>query len=201
MCTGPGSGQGQSPRIFNRLRDFRSSYEAVPVTPYLGVMVALLKGVGERFEAFGDALAADDQRRIERFGQFDLAPVDDLVGEQQGGEQQLARFGQGAEPGNRLAALAIDQNSGGAKIFFLAIAASDAIGAPGDGQLDFGHLASSLADDRIELGQHRRDLAAQGVVGTAMHCAALDRPLDAKKGAFGAFHGLIERCGIHHFTA
>ena len=93
MCTGPGSEQGQSPRIFNRLRDFRSSYEAEPVTPYLGVMVSLLKGVGQRFEAFGDAFAARDERGIKRFRQFHLAPVNNLVGEEQRGEQQLARFG------------------------------------------------------------------------------------------------------------
>ena len=66
MCTGPGSGQGQSPRIFNRLRDFEATYRAVPVGPYLGALTLALKGVGERFEA-----------RCERFGALGEARVDD----------------------------------------------------------------------------------------------------------------------------
>ena len=82
MCTGPGSGQGQSPRIFNRLRDFRGSYEAVPVALYLGVYARSLKGVSQRFEPFGELLGPFDQGGLWSGGQFDLPAVDDLVGQQ-----------------------------------------------------------------------------------------------------------------------
>src|SRR5687768_12516081 len=35
---------------------FVASYRAVPVSPYLGAHTALLKGIGERFEPFGEAI-------------------------------------------------------------------------------------------------------------------------------------------------
>jgi hypothetical protein len=37
---------------------FVATYRAVPVTCYLGVRRRLLKGIGDRFEAFGQPLGA-----------------------------------------------------------------------------------------------------------------------------------------------
>src|SRR5688500_9349904 len=102
MCTGPGSGQGQSPRIFNRLRDFEATYRAVPVSLYLGVLAFALKGVGEGFEAPSERLGALREARVENGG-FGGALIDQLVGQQQRSEQQLARFRHGAEAGEGLA--------------------------------------------------------------------------------------------------
>lgn len=46
MCVGPGSGQGQLPRMMYRLRDFRKgSCRAVPANHYVSVHKAALKGL------------------------------------------------------------------------------------------------------------------------------------------------------------
>ena len=61
---------------------FVASYRAVPVELYLGAHTALLKGVGQRFEPFGEAVGPFDQPVVGSLGHFELAAVDDLVGEQ-----------------------------------------------------------------------------------------------------------------------
>ena len=66
---------------------FVSSYEAVPVADYLGVLVRSLKGVGDRFEPCGQSVGARDQFGIGPGRDFVLPAVDDLVGQQQRGEQ------------------------------------------------------------------------------------------------------------------
>ena len=72
---------------------FVATYRAVPVAAYLGVRARLLKGVGQRFEPFGETARPFDQfRRPGPSGISNSLPVDDLVGQQQRGEQQLARF-------------------------------------------------------------------------------------------------------------
>lgn len=56
MCVGPGSGQGQLPRMMYRLRDFRkSSCRAEPAAPYVGVRTRVLKG----FECARGALSGE----------------------------------------------------------------------------------------------------------------------------------------------
>lgn len=37
---------------------FVATYRAVPVAPYLGVYLRLLKGIGDRFQPFGKAFGA-----------------------------------------------------------------------------------------------------------------------------------------------
>src|SRR5205085_930150 len=90
---------------------FVASYRAVPVEPYLSVRALALKGLGERFEASRERFGARGERWVRfrgrggfsRFGAF----FNDLVGEQQCGEQELPGFGQGAEAGQRLARLGV----------------------------------------------------------------------------------------------
>jgi hypothetical protein len=61
---------------------FVASYRAVPVASYLGVNARLLTGVGQRFEPIGQALRSSDELVIGTFGNLELTPIDDLVGEQ-----------------------------------------------------------------------------------------------------------------------
>src|SRR4029078_12868560 len=76
------------------------SYRAVPVEFYLGIRRRILKLRRKRLEVAGQPLGALDQHGIGagRFGRrrvrgsIGLA-LDHLVGEQQRGEQELARFG------------------------------------------------------------------------------------------------------------
>ena len=52
MYVGPGSGQGQLPRMMYRLRDFRkSSCRAVPAAPYVGCRACRLKGFARKLAA------------------------------------------------------------------------------------------------------------------------------------------------------
>ena len=62
---------------------FSCSYEAVPVSPYLGAKRASLKGVGERFKAIGDPLGAGDHLGVGAGIDLIGAAVDDLVGKEQ----------------------------------------------------------------------------------------------------------------------
>jgi hypothetical protein len=110
---------------------FKARTRQNPSPRYLGVDARPLKGFRKGFEPFGKFLGTIDDCRIECGGQIDFAPVHDLVGQQQRCKQQLPRFGEGAEAGQRLTALGVDQRARGAKILFLAIAASDSIGAAG----------------------------------------------------------------------
>src|SRR5436190_11994001 len=118
---------------------FVATYRAVPVGTYLGADARFLKGIGERFEPFGEPLRPFDQFVVRALGNLKLATVDDLVGKQQRGEQQLARFAQCAEARQRLATLGVDQGAGRAQRLFLAVAAGDLVGAAGDGEFDLRH--------------------------------------------------------------
>ena len=64
------------------------------------------------------------------------ALLDDLVGQKQCREQELPCFGQCAEPGERFAALAIDETGSSAQILLFALAAGDLVGAPRNGEID-----------------------------------------------------------------
>ena len=71
-----------------------ASYRAVPVAIYLGARGLRLKGIRERLEPFGKSFGA---RRAFQIGARGLGSwcgvgpvVDQLVGEQQTGEQKLA---------------------------------------------------------------------------------------------------------------
>lgn len=65
MCVGPGSGQGQPPRMCYRLRDvLKSSYRAVPVTPDLGTGLLALKSLGEPFRPFGQPFERLDESGV-----------------------------------------------------------------------------------------------------------------------------------------
>ena len=163
----------------------------------LGVRGLGLKCVGKRFEARGERFGLVGQRRVgrRRAGRRGIGSlVDQLVGEQQRGEQELARFGQGAEPGQRLAALAVDQPRGGAQILFLALAARDLIGPPGDAS---GRPArpsvGGLPDQLVELGDGFADLGAQLIV--AIVRAAGDWRAPARSARARARRGpeLVER--------
>src|SRR4029453_5354929 len=118
---------------------FVATYRAVPVAPYLGVRARSLKGVGQRFEPFGQTVRPIDQFLVRALGNLEFLPVDDLVSEQQGGEQQLSPFAKRAEAGQCFTAFLVDQRTGSAQRLFLAVAAGDLIGAAGNGELDFSH--------------------------------------------------------------
>src|SRR4051794_4380340 len=130
---------------------FKARTGQYPSSANLGACALALKGVGERFEAGGERFDAARKFRIGCRGRLRLgylgALLDDLVGQQQRREEELARFGQRAEPGERLAALAVDQTPGGTQILFLALSASDLIGAAGDRQVD--HRRHQTAASRI----------------------------------------------------
>lgn len=65
MWIGPGPGQGQPPRILNRLRDnAEARTEQYPSLVYLGGRRAALKMVGESFDAPGQLLDRICQRGI-----------------------------------------------------------------------------------------------------------------------------------------
>jgi hypothetical protein len=61
---------------------FVATYRAEPVSTYLGVDDRFLKGVGERFEPFGESSRPFDELCIRAIGKFEFLAVDDLVGEQ-----------------------------------------------------------------------------------------------------------------------
>ena len=109
MCTGPGSGQGQSPRILIASGIFVGSYRAVPVASYLGVDGLFLKGVGERFQPLGERLDPAGDLGVGPAGGMSVRPSTIWSASSSAGEQQLPRFAEGAEAGQRLAALGVDQ--------------------------------------------------------------------------------------------
>src|SRR6185295_9537473 len=132
---------------------FVASYRAVPVDPYLGDGRVILKLLGERLEAPGERFGALHQRRVRagRLGgrrRHDVrAAFHQLVGQEQRGEQELARFAKRAEPGQRFAALAVDEPRRGPQGLLLALAAGDLVGAPGDIEVD--HRRHQAAASRI----------------------------------------------------
>ena len=63
MCTGPQceeSGPDRDSPLGYLIASgiFVATYRAVPVAPYLGVYLRLLKGIGDRFQPFGKAFGA-----------------------------------------------------------------------------------------------------------------------------------------------
>src|SRR5947209_17998884 len=109
----------------------------------------MLKGLRKRLEARSERFGAANELWI-RFGRGrDRSGgarflIDELVGEEKPGEQELARFGQGAATGQRFPALAGEQARGGFEILLLAFAAGDLIGSPGDSDVDHrGHQTAA----------------------------------------------------------
>src|SRR3546814_9647857 len=96
MCAGPGSGQGQPPRMSYRLRDvLKSSYRAVPVRLYLGVMGRGLKCGGQRLHPLRQPLQRLGDRGIGR-GFYrpaaTLASLLQFIGEKERGIEKLTGF-------------------------------------------------------------------------------------------------------------
>jgi hypothetical protein len=87
----------------------------------------------ERFEAFSQSLGSIREfgLRVRLYGRVGMA-VDELVGEKEAGEQQLAGLRQSSETGKRFAALGVHQPAGGAKRLLFAVAACDSIRTAGD---------------------------------------------------------------------
>ncbi len=202
MCTGPGSGQGQLPRIMNSLRDVQASYRAVPVDPYLGVRRLILKRLGERLEAACQPLGARGKLGVWScrlhgcWGAPTIALLDQLVGEQQPGEQQLASLRQRPKAADRLAALGIDKAGRGPEGLLLAASAGDAVGAPGDDEIDLGHLSPRCPDQLIEIGNGFADLASKLFVA-AVFVPAFERPLDPRKRPVRPFQCLRQPTVVH----
>src|SRR5690348_8633232 len=128
--------------MFYRLRDFpKARTRQYPSSNDLGIRSRALKLCSEHFEAVRERFGALDQRRIRRRRRRRRRRgigilVDQLVGEQQRGEQELARFRQRPEAGERLATLAVDEARGGAEILLLALAARHLVGAACDIEVD-----------------------------------------------------------------
>ncbi len=119
MCPRPGPRQGQLPSGSYRLRDFpKARTGQYPSQTEISSGGGMLKGLRKRFEPRGERFGAADMLGIGfsrsggRRSRFGLL-VDQLVGEQKPGEQELPRFGQGAEARQRLAALGVEQARGG----------------------------------------------------------------------------------------
>ena len=100
MCTGPGSGQGQSPRIFNRLRDFRGFVPGSTRRALSRRSAPSLSRVSASASSRSASASAPARRASGRAGGRRRCRAGlsiNLVGEQQRREQQLARFATGAE--------------------------------------------------------------------------------------------------------
>ena len=191
-------GQGQPPRIMNRLRDIRKLVRG-STRRFLSRRSGRLASRASASDSSRSAIlvGALDQLGVGPARQLDLAPVDDLVGEQQRGEQQLARFGQACRarralpcswhrPAPRRRADCPPRRCGRRRDNArpAMVSSTSAISAP--------RRAAGGANQVVELGDDAGDLAAQRVVAAAVHRPALDRALDAQQGAFGAVKGLVE---------
>lgn len=145
MYAGPGSGKGQLPRKYNRLRDIKGAHRAVPVSPYLGCASPALKSLGDLLHPIGEPLDRQRDARVylarcrDRIGQplfrrddDGVARVFQLVGEQQRGEQQLANLVDAAHAGARLRRFLVDQPTEITKMILLAVTTRDIISATAD---------------------------------------------------------------------
>src|SRR3546814_8199331 len=129
MCAGPGSGQGQPPRMSYRLRDvLKSSYRAVPVRLYLGVMGRGLKCGGQRLHPLRQPLQRLGDRGIGR-GFYrpaaTLASLLQFIGEKERGIEKLTGFAEAAQRAGGVAGLAVDDRGDRAQMRLLAVAAGD----------------------------------------------------------------------------
>src|SRR5512139_1107184 len=112
-----------------RLRDVRkSSYRAVPVEKDLSIADALLKSLCERLHPLGEPFERFGDRRVGLGIELECGVTAgphllELVGEQQRGEQQLARLPEAAEGAFGFARLAMDDRADRAEMVFLAVAA------------------------------------------------------------------------------
>jgi hypothetical protein len=111
----------------------------------LGASGLDLKCRSERFEAIGYAFGALGNRSVDcwRRRRRDPAVIDEIVGEQKGGEKQLTSFRQGTKASQGFAALGVDKRSGFAKRVLLAVAAGDLVRASSDENVDLRHQACS----------------------------------------------------------
>ena len=82
MCVGPGSGQGQLPRMKNSPGDYIATYRAVPVRTYLGSLGHLLKSVCKLFQASRKRVCLLAEAFV-RGGRLDRPFLDQLIGQQQ----------------------------------------------------------------------------------------------------------------------
>ena len=144
---------------------FLSAHEAVPVGSYLGARARLLKAVGQRLHPAGEPLKRLGDGRIgrqrRRFGDAGTGPhVLQLVGQQQGGDQEMAGLRQAAKRLGRLAGVAIDGRGQPVQMSLLAIAAGDVVTPAPDLDVDIGNLpALPRGDQGVELGEGARDPA------------------------------------------
>lgn len=124
MWIGPGPGQGQPPRICNRLRDnAEARTKQYPSPTYLGGWSPILKVIGERFDPGGKLLDDAGQRDIGIRRQLPTPQVVQLIRQKQGCEQQLPRLIHSADRGAGALRLLIDQPGEVAELLFFAVAA------------------------------------------------------------------------------
>lgn len=190
---------------------FLSAHEAVPVGPYLGVRSVLLKALGQRFHPAGEALQRFGdgrvRRRRDRIGQAGAgADLLQVVGQQQGREEQVPRLGEAPQRGRRLLGVMIDRRGEPLEMLLLAVAAGDIVASAANIDVDIGHLARLPgANQRVELGEGAGDPAAHRVMPglEQMKVLALsgrrwprrygldpgERPLDPRDGIKGALVG------------
>lgn len=118
---------------------FLGSYRAVPVAVYLGSLGSRLKASRNLLQPVGDPFGSLGNSRI-RAARQTAIPFDELIGKKEAREQELPRLRKHSKPGKGLAAFRIDQCRRSLQVGFLAIAAGDAIGAAGYGDIDFRHV-------------------------------------------------------------
>lgn len=144
MWIGPGPGQGQPPRICNRLRDnAEARTKQYPSADNLGSRRAALKMLRERLDAGGELLDRAGQRkiRIRRKGRAQAgAQILHFVSEQQSGKKQLARLVDTADGRAGAQGLFVHEPGEAAELVLLAIAAGHVIAAPAHLDRHFRHL-------------------------------------------------------------
>jgi hypothetical protein len=114
-----------------RLRDFpKARTRQCPSPSDLRIRRFILKLCSERFEAVGERFCAFDKRRIRhsRSGCF-RSLLDQLVGEEQRCEEELAGFAQRPESREGFAALTVDEARGGAEILLFSLSTGNLINA------------------------------------------------------------------------
>ena len=174
-ASGPGSGQGQSPRMFNRLRDVRGSYRAVPVASYLGVDGRPAQGRRPAIRAVRPAL----RRARPAVGSGAAGHVELRVrraiwsASSSAANSSWRASDKRAEPGERLAALGVDQR---------ARRCADVSSSPSRQATCSGgrrwsgrprpSSASAVSDQPVELGDRARDLGAQACSSLAARASS-----------------------------
>src|SRR3569623_2140993 len=130
-----------------RLRDVRkSSYRAVPVSPYLGARAAGLKPRSESFDPLREPLDRRCRRRIvgRRRGQgLPIPGVVKRIAEHQRGVEQLPGLAEAAKGFGGVACLSVDEAGDFLLLRLLPVAAGDRIAPPGHFDIHHRHQLGS----------------------------------------------------------